>query len=180
MEHSTRARIKTSSQCQVEVLVQFAGIKDWRDRVPTKSTWQSWFESWVNAMAVTLSPINQYALSLQLTTDHQIQQWNAQYRDRDQPTDVLAFAALETTGHQFPELLEAEPLYLGDLVISLETAQRQAESQGHDLTQELMWLATHGLLHLLGWDHLDDHDLAQMLEQQAQLIKQTVLLGVSE
>jgi probable rRNA maturation factor len=67
---------------------------------------------------------------------------------------------------------EAEALELGDIVISLETAARQAPEHGHDLRQELLFLATHGLLHLLGWDHPDDASLAAMLARQEQLLKQ--------
>ena len=165
---------------QVEVLVQQSGGVDWQQRIPSQSSWQRWFEDWAAAMVVTLSPIHQYSLSLQVTTDDQIQRWNAQYRDRDQPTDVLAFAALETAGPQLPELLETEPLYLGDLVISLDTAQRQADAQGHSLTQELKWLATHGFLHLLGWDHPNDERLAQMLAQQAVLLNVSSALDVTQ
>jgi probable rRNA maturation factor len=65
---------------------------------------------------------------------------------------------------------EAEPLELGDIVISLETAARQAPEHDHDLREELLFLATHGLLHLLGWDHPDDASLAAMLARQEQLL----------
>lgn len=62
-----------------------------------------------------------------------------------------------------------EPLELGDIVISLETAARQRDpAQGLD--QELLFLASHGLLHLLGWDHPDDQQLAAMLERQQRLL----------
>jgi probable rRNA maturation factor len=63
------------------------------------------------------------------------------------------------------------PLYLGDIVISLDTAQRQAETQSHPLEVELAWLAAHGLLHLLGWDHPDDASLTRMLNQQQALLQ---------
>jgi probable rRNA maturation factor len=56
-------------------------------------------------------------------------------------------------------------------VISIETAIGQAQQQGHALEQELAWLAAHGLLHLLGWDHPDDEQLQQMLQQQATLLQ---------
>ena len=66
--------------------------------------------------------------------------------------------------------LGAEALELGDIVISLETAARQAPDQGHSLAQELQFLASHGLLHLLGWDHPDDASLQAMLARQDQLL----------
>ena len=156
----------------VEVWVEIAEHWPWRDRLPSEAVWQQWFECWLNALSINLSPIQQYGLGLQLTGDPQIRQLNGQYRDRDQSTDVLAFAALETAGPQVPELLTAEPLYLGDLVISLDTAQAQAHEQQHSLNRELQWLATHGVLHILGWDNTSEDDMAEMLAQQRQLVTQ--------
>ncbi len=63
-----------------------------------------------------------------------------------------------------------EPLELGDIVISVQTAARQAPEHGHSLERELLFLASHGLLHLLGWDHPDDASLAAMLARQQQLL----------
>ena len=83
----------------------------------------------------------------------------------------MAFAALEAEMPIF-EPDDPEPLYLGDIIISLETAARQAQQNNHSLTIELAWLASHGLLHLLGWDHPDDARLEEMLAQQANLLKQ--------
>jgi probable rRNA maturation factor len=68
---------------------------------------------------------------------------------------------------------EPEPLELGDIVISLETAARQAPDHGHPLERELLFLASHGLLHLLGWDHPDDASLAAMLSRQERLLATT-------
>jgi len=66
-----------------------------------------------------------------------------------------------------------EPLELGDIIISLETAARQAKEHGHSLVRELLFLASHGLLHLLGWDHPDDASLAAMLARQEALLAST-------
>lgn len=68
------------------------------------------------------------------------------------------------------EWAAAEPLELGDIVISVETAARQAGEHGHDLARELLFLASHGLLHLLGWDHPDEASLAAMLARQEALL----------
>jgi probable rRNA maturation factor len=134
------------------------------------TTWETWFRTWLDALQPNLSRNQAYELSLRLTDDAEIQQFNAQYRQKDQPTDVLAFAALEA---ELPlsELMQAEPVYLGDIVISVETAQTQAQQQGHSLTQELAWLAAHALLHLLGWDHPDESSLLNMLQQQEALLQ---------
>lgn len=134
------------------------------------ATWQQWFQAWLNQLNPEFSASQHYELSLRLTHDAEIQTFNAQYRQIDKPTDVLAFAALETDYPELDELADS-PLYLGDIVISVETAQRQAIAQHHSLNQELAWLAAHGLLHLLGWDHPDDESLTAMLQQQDALLQ---------
>lgn len=110
-----------------------------------------------------------WEVSLRLSGDREIQDLNARYRQKDSPTDVLAFAALDV---DFPQAeVEGEPVYLGDIIISVETAARQAIQQGHSLKIELAWLATHGFLHLLGWDHPDEENLLKMLARQRILLK---------
>ena len=139
-------------------------------------TWERWFERWLETLQSDLPAADGYELTLRLTDDTEIQSLNAQYRHKNQPTDVLAFAALEVNSPQLPTSMPLSfPLYLGDLVISVETAERQAQQQGHSLQTELAWLATHGLLHLLGWDHPDEERLKEMLNQQ-EILLQTVEL----
>ena len=87
---------------------------------------------------------------------------------------MLAFAAQDEATDGAPPMPasgEAEPLELGDIVISVETAARQAPEHGYDLEQELLFLASHGLLHLLGWDHPDEASLAAMMARQKELVK---------
>lgn len=136
-------------------------------------TWEDWFSQWLKVLNLNLSPIQSYELTLRLTNNAEIQALNAQYRQKDQPTDVLAFAALEVDSPR----LEAidEPLYLGDIIISVETAQVQA--QDHTLEQELAWLAAHALLHLLGWDHPDEEQLLAMLQKQSWLLQQVGVIA---
>jgi probable rRNA maturation factor len=89
-------------------------------------------------------------VSIVLTDDDQIQQLNKIYRKKNRPTDVLAFAMREGDfSHLAGELL-------GDVVVSVPTAQRQAIQHGRDLMGEITMLLAHGLLHLLGWDHETD------------------------
>lgn len=142
------------------------------DGAISTETWENWFYRWLEALHSTLPPAQSYELCLRLTEDTEIQTLNAQYRHKNQPTDVLAFAALEVNSPQLPTHLQSTiPLYLGDVVISVETAYRQAQQQGHPLNIELAWLATHGLLHLLGWDHPDEESLREMLNQQETLLQ---------
>ncbi|WP_299408864.1 rRNA maturation RNase YbeY [Acaryochloris sp. IP29b_bin.148] len=138
-------------------------------------TWQAWFQHWFEHLQPSISPIQTYELSLLLTDDAAIQGLNATYRQLDRPTDVLAFATLDSTNR--PTALWSEmPVELGDIIISVETATQQAREQHHTLQEELAWLATHGLLHLLGWDHPTPERLQEMLAQQQALIN---LINVS-
>jgi probable rRNA maturation factor len=116
-------------------------------------------------------PSQTYELTLRLTDDREIQDLNQQFRHKNQPTDVLAFAALEVNSPVLVAMAVDEPVYLGDIIISVETATQQAQEQGHALQTELAWLASHGLLHLLGWDHPDEASLDQMLQQQCLLLQ---------
>ena len=85
-------------------------------------------------------------VSVLLVNDVRIRELNRRYRGVDSPTDVLAFAMGEG------EFAELHPEILGDVIISVETAEKQAECGGHSLIDELCLLAVHGTLHLLGFD----------------------------
>lgn len=134
--------------------------------------WQAWFAIWIDNLQAS---DRDYELSLRLTDDQEMQSLNAQYRHQDRPTDVLAFASLEADIPLPPIEMDTEPLYLGDIVISVDTAAMQAQSNHHSLQWELGWLAAHGLLHLLGWDHPDDQSLEDMLAKQTNLMELTSL-----
>ncbi|MGA9944654.1 MAG: rRNA maturation RNase YbeY [Candidatus Cybelea sp.] len=86
-------------------------------------------------------------LSLSLVSDAAIRTLNREYRGHDAATDVLSFPLAETSDHKVPETL------LGDIVISVETARRQAEEYDASLQREIYRLLIHGLLHLKGHDH---------------------------
>ena len=143
--------------------------------------WESWFQVWIGHTWQDLPPFAQstaYELTLRFTEDREVQTLNRDYRGIDRPTDVLSFATLEGTEALLPpDLLSdsGEPLYLGDIVISVPTAQRQAEQGGHSLVVELSWLSVHGFLHLLGWDHPDEESFQRMVNQQLWLLEATGL-----
>jgi probable rRNA maturation factor len=100
-----------------------------------------------------------------LVDDAAIRELNKQYRGVDAPTDVLAFPQLEG------EDLSAEgELAIGDVVISVETADRQARDQGCSLEEELDLLVVHGILHLLGYDHETPEDEQRMFQRQNELV----------
>jgi len=101
-----------------------------------------------------------YEVSLRLVDDAQIHALNRGYRKKDRPTDVLAFAQREGPAGAL------HPALLGDIVISVDTARRQAR---RGLYRELIHLASHGLCHLLGYDHRDDAEEAEMNARAAAL-----------
>jgi probable rRNA maturation factor len=101
-----------------------------------------------NAISTTLrsQKISDVDITLRLTDDQEMRKLNQIYRGVNQTTDVLAF----NQGHVDPE---SHRQYLGDLIISVEKALQQAPENDHSLTEECAFLAIHGTLHLLGFDH---------------------------
>ena len=154
---------------QVEICIQDCFEESDRCTIALE-TWEHWFHQWLTLQQADLPTASGYELSLRLTDDIEIQSLNAQYRQQDRPTDVLAFAALEVDMPRPSSQAISLPIYLGYIIISVDTAEKQAQLQGHSLQTELAWLSSHGLLHLLGWDHPDDDSLICMLNQQEALL----------
>ena len=102
-------------------------------------------------------------VSITLTDNETIHALNKKYRGIDRATDVLSFALRESDE---PQILNAEVETLGDIVISLEKAQSQAQEFGHSFLREVIFLEVHGLLHLLGYDHIEDADRIEMETEQ--------------
>ena len=102
-------------------------------------------------------------VSITLTDDETIHELNKKYRGIDRATDVLSFALRESDE---PEILDAEIETLGDIIISVERAKIQAEEFGHSFLREIIFLEVHGLLHLLGYDHIEENDRIEMEAEQ--------------
>ena len=102
-------------------------------------------------------------LSITLTDDEHIHALNKKFRGVDRATDVLSFAFRESDE---PEVIGAEFEVLGDVIISLERAKVQAEEFGHSFLCEVIFLEVHGLLHLLGYDHIADDERQEMETEQ--------------
>lgn len=109
-----------------------------------------------------------FEVALRLTTDAEIHALNRDYRSKDKPTDVLAFAQREGPSATL------HPTLLGDIVISVETARKQAK---RGLEKELLHLASHGLCHLLGYDHRDDAEEKVMNARAVKLRKEGARRG---
>ena len=114
-------------------------------------------------------------VDITIVDDEEIHMLNRDYRNVDRPTDVLSFA-LDEESEEEPELLGGpEEHLLGDIIISAETASRQAEEFGHGLEREIVYLAVHGLLHLLGYDHMTDEDKAVMRAKEEEALREISL-----
>ena len=113
---------------------------------------------------------NDAELSITIVDNETIQEINKQYRDKDQPTDVISFA-LEEHGEEEIEIRgDNLPRHLGDIIISIEKVNEQANEYGHSFNRELGFLAVHGFLHLLGYDHMTTEEEKEMMERQDHLL----------
>jgi len=109
------------------------------------------------------------AVSLTIVTDEEIHLLNKNYRDVDRPTDVLSFALDE--GEEPKEIDGPDEHLLGDVIISAETAKQQGDEYGHGLEREIIYLAVHGLLHLLGYDHMTEEDKTEMRREEEKILR---------
>ena len=111
-----------------------------------------------------------FAVDFFFHDDQTVRELNQTHRAKDKPTDVLSFPLFEGEVFAFPTAPD-EPIALGDMVISVETAARQALELGHDLADEIAFLSIHGALHLLGYDHDNDRARRQMFALQDRIFE---------
>jgi probable rRNA maturation factor len=104
-------------------------------------------------------------VSIFLTDDAEIRRLNRLYRDVDRPTDVLAFAMREGVDGELNREI------LGDVVISVPMAEQQASIYGHTLEVEMSLLVSHGVLHLLGYEHEEENDMLIMQQKQKEILR---------
>lgn len=102
-------------------------------------------------------PVRSAEVSVLLADDAAIHALNKTYRGIDRPTNVLSFAALDDADEPI-----VDPLLLGDIAVAFETTKREAEEQKISMADHLFHLIVHGVLHLIGYDHMTDADAAEM------------------
>ena len=119
-------------------------------------------------------------VNLLLTMNEEIHQMNLNFREIDRPTDVLSFPMVEyETAGDFDFLENADEyfhpesgeLMLGDIVISKEKVLSQAEEYGHSVTREYAFLIAHSMLHLFGYDHMEDAERVEMERMQKEILE---------
>lgn len=110
-----------------------------------------------------------YEVSVSFVSNEEIHELNRDYRGVDRPTDVLSFQMDEE------EVYGEMDVVLGDIVISMEKAMEQAEDFGHSLTREVVYLTVHSMFHLMGYDHMNEEEKAEMRGKEKAVLKE---LGV--
>nr|WP_208379707.1 rRNA maturation RNase YbeY [Alkalibacillus almallahensis] len=110
-------------------------------------------------------------MSVTIVDDETIKQINADYREKDYATDVISFALEEQGEGELDIVGDDLPVHLGDIVISIDRAKAQANEYNHSLNRELAFLAVHGLLHLLGYDHETKADEKAMFQKQESILQ---------
>ena len=117
-------------------------------------------------------------MSLSIVSPEQIQELNKSFREVDKVTDVLSFPTCDNPTRGAITVVcedvnpETDLVNIGDIVICLERAKEQANEYGHSLKRELAFLSLHGLLHLLGYDHVEPDDEKQMIALQKEILDQ--------
>ncbi|XDU65086.1 rRNA maturation RNase YbeY [Leptotrichia sp. HSP-342] len=106
---------------------------------------------------------NEYYLSLLITTNDEIQKINREYRQKDIPTDVISFAYNETENFGVVNML-------GDIVISIERVKEQSSEYRHSDEREFYYVLCHGMLHLLGYDHIEEEDKVVMRRREEEIL----------
>lgn len=136
--------------------------------------WMKYEQDFIRVMKQcenTLDITKEYSVSLIFTDAKEIHEINRSYRNIDRPTDVISFAMMDSENDY--EMPEGEN-ELGDIFISIDAVREQAESYGHSVRREVCFLFTHGLLHLLGYDHMNEEDEKVMFQIQDVIIDEIV------
>ena len=115
--------------------------------------------------ALNYMKVNNAEFNVIIIDNTRIHEINREYRGVDRPTDVITFALEDHQDIEFEDIR-----LLGDIYISIEKARSQAEEYGHSLKREISFLTVHGLLHLLGYDHMNDVDEKEMFQLQNDIL----------
>lgn len=118
-------------------------------------------------MAIELEKVGNVSFNVILVDNDYIHKLNREYRHIDRPTDVITFAL-----EDYPDVTYDDFRLLGDIYISLDKAHSQAEEYGHSFKRELCFLAVHGFLHLLGYDHMEKEDEKIMFARQELILNE--------
>jgi len=143
------------------VLELTKGIEGWENELDLQT-----IEDYIKAVIEDeYTPEKPVYVSLLLTGNDNIQEVNREYRGKDSATDVISFAY-----HDSGELEFGPYDTLGDIIISLERVEDQAGDYGHSFRREFYYVLTHGILHLLGYDHIEAEDKKEMRAKEEEIL----------
>jgi len=133
---------------------------------------ESWLQSVAEQVLVAQGTGAGAEMGLVIATQERVRQLNKSYRGKDEPTDVLAFSAMEEIGAGFPPFVQPPDgvLHLGEVIISYPQAVMQAEEHQHSVKREIAILIIHGVLHLLGYEHDKPELERQMRAREAEIL----------
>ena len=138
----------------------------WRD-IDIKTDFENFIETmarsaFLSADTEWLPKSDVIDISIVLTNDDNIQEINAEYRNKDKPTNVLSFPQLSPDESDLTALEKLDFLPIGDVILARETILREADEQNKSVDAHIAHMIVHGVLHLLGYDHIDDSDAERM------------------
>jgi probable rRNA maturation factor len=132
-----------------------------------------WLQKVVENVLTAESMPPNVEISLLMTGQERIRQLNLEYRGLDRTTDVLSFSMAEVKGEEEPQPFIGPPdgcLHLGEVIVSYPQAEIQAQEQRHSIGQEMAVLITHGVLHILGYDHVTSEEESAMFRRQSEIV----------
>ena len=132
------------------------------------NVYENRFQEIFNKTRNVLKIDKDYEISIILVDAEEIHQINRDYRNIDRPTDVISFALKDSDETFFIDEVDLE---LGDIFINVEAVVNQAKEYGHSECREISFLCTHGILHLLGYDHMNEEDEKIMFGKQKEILE---------
>ena len=150
-------------------------IEDLQDKIKLKDEIRDLINKAVGLSLESENVIIDSQVSIYFVDNEKIKEINNEQRDIDRPTDVLTFPMAEFCNGKLDLKtgdidMDEGLLVLGDIIISLEKADEQAKAYGHSLEREVLFLVTHGMYHILGYDHLDDITEKEMISKQEEIL----------
>ena len=131
-----------------------------------QTIYESLLKKTLNHLSLSFEPI----ISVTIVNNDYIHDINRTYRHKDSPTDVISFAFLDDDPNRDDLFRSGKMVVLGEIYISSEKAKEQAQEYGHSLDREMRFLFVHGLLHLLGYDHMKEEDERVMFRLQDEIL----------
>ena len=136
------------------------------------------FEKLANQVYITLKQVDNLFLELEFVSKQKIKKLNSQFRNIDKVTDVLSFPNLDNikgkvlNKKDYPlDLTEdGKAIFIGSIAVCTKRAQEQAKEYGHSIEREVTYLVCHGILHLMGYDHIDESDKIEMRKIEEEIM----------